>query len=137
MTATSPAAVILLIDDDLIGSQTRTAVLERNGYRVLFASTAAEGLRVFGEQHVDLVMSDYFPRDQRQTALAAELKQLKPRVPVMIFSGAAEVPEGIDKADAFVTKLETIPAMLKEIARLLRLGATHSTPSGSSRAKNG
>lgn len=121
MTVTSPAAVILLIDDDPTGTQTRTAVLERNGYRVLIASTAVEGLRVFSEQRVDLVMSDDFLGDKRGTALAAELKRLKPNVPVMIFSGTAEVPEGIEKADAFVTKLETIPALLKEIARLLQI----------------
>ena len=121
MTVTSPAAVILLIDDDPVGTQTRTAVLERNGYRVLIASTAAEGLRVFSEQRVDLVMSDDFLRDKGGTAVVAELKRLKPRVPVMIFSGAAEVPEEIENADAFVTKLETIPAMLEEIARLLQL----------------
>lgn len=125
----STSAVILLIDDDPIGIRTRTAVLERNGYRVLIASTAAEGLRVFSEQRVDLVMSDHFLRDKRGTALSAELKRLKPSVPVMIFSGAVEVPEGIEKADAFVTKLETIPVMLGEIARLLRVhGAAKAKP---------
>ena len=112
--------VILLVDDDPIGIQTRTAVLERNGYRVLVASSATEGLRVFGERQVDLVMSDHFLRDKRGTALAAELKRLKPNVPVVIFSGAAEVPEGVENADMFVTKLETIPVMLEDIAKLLR-----------------
>ena len=53
--------------------------------------------------------------------LSEEMKRLKPHVPVMIFSGAAQVPEDIEKADVFVTKLETIPVMLEEISRLLHL----------------
>jgi DNA-binding NtrC family response regulator len=113
-------SVILLVDDDPIGIRTRTAVLERNGYRVVTASTAEEGLRVFREQHIDLVISDHFLRDKRGTALAEEMKRLKPDVPVVILSGAAEVPEGVENADLFVTKLESIPVMLEEIARLLR-----------------
>ena len=108
------APVILLVDDDPLGLQTRTAVLESNGYRVLIAHTAEEGLRVLQGQQVDLVISDHFLRDKRGTALAEEMKRLKPDVPVMILSGASEVPEGIEKADIFVTKLETIPVMLEE-----------------------
>ena len=114
------SAVILLVDDDPLGIQTRRAVLERNGYRVLTASTAEDGLRVLREQHVDLVLSDHFLRDKRGTALAEEMKRLKPHVPVAILSAAAEVPEGIEKADTFITKLEEIPVMLEEIARLLK-----------------
>ena len=114
------SAVILLVDDDPLGIQTRRAVLERNGYRVVTASTAEDGLRVLREQHVDLVLSDHFLRDKRGTALAEEMKRLKPNVPVAILSAAAEVPEGIEKADTFITKLEEIPVMLEEIRRLLK-----------------
>lgn len=119
---TLSAPVILLIDDDPIGVQTRTAVLECNGYRVLTAKTADEGLRLFREQKIDLVISDHFLRgsDRRGTALAEEMKRLKPDFPVMILSGAAEVPEGVEHADMFVTKLESIPVMLEDIAKLLQ-----------------
>jgi DNA-binding NtrC family response regulator len=113
--------LILLVDDDPIGIRTRTAVLERNGYSVLTASTADQGLRVLRNKDVDLVMSDHFLRDKRGTALAEEMKRIKPDVPVMIFSGAAEVPDDVGKADVFVTKLEAIPVMLREIERLLHL----------------
>lgn len=68
MTATFPAAVILLVDDDQIGVQTRTAVLECNGYHVLTAHTAEQGFRIFREQHVDLVMADHFLSDKRGTS---------------------------------------------------------------------
>ena len=115
-----PARIILIVDDDPLAVQTRIAVLERNGYCVLLAPTAEDGLRVFKEQHVDLVLSDHFLRDKRGTALAGEMKRIKPDVPVVIFSGAAEVPEGIDNADRFITKLEEIPVLLEEIAMLLK-----------------
>ncbi len=48
------------------------------------------------------------------------MKRLKPDIPIVSISGAAEVPEGMEKADMFVTNLETIPVMLEEIARLLQ-----------------
>ena len=94
-----PSAVILLLDDEPTPLACRTLVLQSEGYSVLTASSAAEALKVFRENHVDLVMSDHFLGSATGTEVAGKMKQIKPEVPVIIYSGVIEIPEGGDCAD--------------------------------------
>jgi DNA-binding NtrC family response regulator len=113
-------AVILLIDDQATPLSCRTLLLQSEGYSVLTASSAEEGLKVFRENHVDLVMSDHLLGSATGTEVAAEMKQIKPDVPVIIYSGVIEIPEGAECADLFLSKTEPVAIMLQQISDVLK-----------------
>ncbi len=110
--------LILCIDDNQTALRVRRLVLERTGYRVLTATDADEGLDLFLGHPVDLVITDHLLNQDTAAELIHRMKQLKPEVPVMLFSGAADVPE-IHDMDLFVSKLEPTEQVLSKIAALL------------------
>jgi len=112
---------ILCVDDSTTALQVRTLVLQHNGYKVLAASNAAEAMTIFRQNRVDLVVLDHFLEDGLGTTLATEMKRLKPQIPVVILSGAMELPDGFDVADLFISKLEPTVVVLDTIARLLKI----------------
>ncbi len=118
--ASSKAPVILCIDDDLVAVYVRKLVLEQAGFHVSTASTAEEGLEIFKSTSVDLVLSDHFLQGKAGTEIAAAMKALNPDVPIVILSGAAEIPPGIEYADLFLSKLEPPPVLLSTINQLLQ-----------------
>jgi len=58
LSASSKAPVILCLDDKELSLKMRHEVLSRQGYRVLSARSGESALRVFRDNHVDLVISD-------------------------------------------------------------------------------
>jgi len=114
------SAVILLIDDEATALSCRTLVLQGEGYSVLSASSAEGALRVFRENHVDLVMSDHLLGDATGAEIASQMKLLKPDVPVIIYSGVIEIPEGSECADLFLSKTEPVAEMLQQISNMLK-----------------
>ncbi len=58
----STQGTILCVEDNKAYLRVREAVLEREGYSVLSASTGDEALKLFREQSVSLVLSDHMLR---------------------------------------------------------------------------
>ena len=114
--------VILCIDDQTSLLLARTLVLQNEGYSVLAASSAAEGLRKFREMQVDLVISDHLLGGTTGAEIAAQMKREKPEIPIILLSGASEIPEGAQHVDLFLSKLEGPVVMLQEISKLLKRG---------------
>jgi|SRR6266550_6650617 len=114
------SAVILLIDDQATPLECRTLLLRGEGYSVLTASSAEEGLKIFRENHIDLVMADHLLGSIRGTEVAAEMKRDKPDIPVIIYSGVIEMPEGAECADLFLSKTEPVVVMLQQISDTLK-----------------
>src|SRR5438067_11218985 len=90
--------VILCVDDEKAASFLRSAVLTSAGYKVLTASSSGEALQIFRENDVDLVMTDHLLVGATGTALAKQIKELRPQVPIVILSGVVEEPEGMSAA---------------------------------------
>jgi len=111
--------LVLCIDDAEIALRVRKLLLVDAGYEVLTAASGEEGLETFKEQAVDLVIADHFLTDKTGAEIASEMKQLKPEVPILIVSAAAEAPSGLDYVDGFLSKGEGPDALLETIARLL------------------
>jgi len=111
--------VLLCIDDNGRALSIRKLVLESAGYAVLTAESTDIALQLFTESTVDLVLSDYLLPGKTGTQLAAEMKKVKPEVPIVIFSGVTEIPEGIGNADIFLSKTEPPAEVLATVAKLL------------------
>lgn len=121
---------VLCIDDDERALLIRTKILERMGYRVLTATTAEEGLRVFARQGADAVVLDYYMPDKTGAQVAWDLKQRGADVPVLMLSSAVFCPDDAsDVVDAFCAKIDGPANFLEVLERLIKSAAERGGPS--------
>jgi CheY-like chemotaxis protein len=112
--------LILCIDDAEIALRVRKLLLANAGYSVLTAASGEEGLELFKQHPVELVIADHFLSDKTGAEIAHEMRDFKPQVPILIVSAAAEEPAGLEFADGFLSKGEGPDLLLETIAGLLR-----------------
>jgi CheY-like chemotaxis protein len=118
--------LILCIDDAEIALRVRKLLLGSEGYNVLTARSGEEGLELFRQNPVELVIADHFLSGKSGTEIAREMKELKPTVPILIVSAALAKPDGLEFADGFLAKGQEPSVLLDAIARLL---APHTSKS--------
>jgi CheY-like chemotaxis protein len=118
-TSSAEHPLILCIDDAEIALRVRKLLLTSAGYSVLTASSGEEGLEVFKQSPIELVIADHFLTDKTGAEIAKEMKDVKPQVPILIVSAASEEPEGLEFVDGFLSKGEGPDILLESIARLL------------------
>lgn len=94
-------------------------MLETRGYRVLACTNAEDGLRLFAEGGIDLVLSDLVMPGLDGAELIAKIKQISPATPAILFSGSVKGYERDTVADVFLPKGTYAPVELLEQIRLL------------------
>jgi CheY-like chemotaxis protein len=109
---------ILCVEDNKAYLRLRKAVLEREGYLVLTATTGKEALAILRQEQVCLVLSDHMLRGTTGVALAGRMKKLKPHVPVVLYSG--QVPDAMRNVDCFISKDESVESFLSIISSLVK-----------------
>jgi len=62
-------------------------MLEAAGYEVMAATTGGQGLRLLTDLHIDGVLLEYDLPDAIGSAVRAEMKRIKPDIPVLLFWG--------------------------------------------------
>jgi len=72
-------------DPDYLGAL--KYMLETAGYEVVSATTAAQALIMFTKQNLQGVLLEYDLPDLTGSAVRAEMKRIKPDVPILLFSG--------------------------------------------------
>jgi CheY-like chemotaxis protein len=111
--------VILCVDDEVAALALRRLVLSTAGYEVLTAADGAVALKLFRCIDVDLVITDHRLPGLTGTQLAAEMKRLKPAIPIVLFSGLVEAPLGSEHADLVITKGMPAVEFLREVGKLI------------------
>src|SRR5437868_7687040 len=96
--------LILCVDDEEEPLELRAEILTRAGYKVLTATTAADGLKLAVYQNVDLVITDHLLKNVHGSELAEKIKLLKPDLPVLLLSGIAQLPADMKHVDSFMSK---------------------------------
>jgi DNA-binding response OmpR family regulator len=77
--------------------------LEEHGYELVIAANGHDGLRLFMSRHVDAIVLEYHLGLMDGAAIAHEIKQVRPEVPVVMLADHAELPGGALKSvDALV-----------------------------------
>jgi CheY-like chemotaxis protein len=116
-----PKHVLLCIDDDVFNSFTRKLVLESEGYSVLVANSGRAGLAILMSQRVDAVILDYFMPEMNGGEVAAEIRRIKPGVPILILSACLEVPASVIAiVDGCVPKGEPPTVLFSHIESVLQ-----------------
>jgi DNA-binding NtrC family response regulator len=62
-------------------------MLESAGYEVVTATSGSQGVSVLADQPVQGVLLEYDLPDATGSAVRAEMKRIKPEVPVLLFAG--------------------------------------------------
>ncbi|KWV60171.1 hybrid sensor histidine kinase/response regulator [Bradyrhizobium macuxiense] len=90
------SAVILLVDDDPLIAMSTTEMLEDLGHRVIGASSGQHALEILrSDQPIDLMMTDHMMPGMTGIELAAASREIRPQLAVLLATGYAELPEGI------------------------------------------
>jgi CheY-like chemotaxis protein len=114
------AETLLYVDDHQLRTQALTARLRRLGYEVLTATNGLEGLQTFTAKRVDLAVVDYYMPGMSGDLLAREMKNKKPWVPVIIFSGSFTLAEMVIAfVDGFVSTSDDPDALINKVTELL------------------
>ncbi len=81
------------------------SLLQEHGYDLVTATNGHEGLRLFMTQSVDAIVLDYHLGLLDGAVIAAEIKQVRPTVPIVLLADHVELPDGALKSvDALVAK---------------------------------
>ena len=86
---------ILIIDDEPVLQDVLATVLRREGYQVVQAGTAAEGLRATEDGEIDLVLLDLMLPDRPGLEVLKELKSRDPEVVVVVITAFSSVETAI------------------------------------------
>jgi len=120
-----PSGVVLCIDDNQDVLECEKAFLESFGYTVLTAPSGGKGLELASIHSVDVVIVDYFMPEMNGQQVAIEMRRLRPQAPIIMLSGAMDVPEQALKwVDAFIAKDRLASQLLPTIAQLHGGGST-------------
>jgi predicted signal transduction protein with EAL and GGDEF domain/CheY-like chemotaxis protein len=114
--------VLLLVDDEENVQISLKRILRREGYLILTASSAEEGLEIMAQNPVNVVLSDQRMPGMSGVEFLRRVKIMYPDVVRMILSGYTEVgtlTDAINKGEIyqFITKPwenETLTALIRE-----------------------
>jgi PAS domain S-box-containing protein len=88
---------VLAVDDDSLVLRNTTAMLEDLGHRVLQAASAGEALALIdAHADIELLITDHAMPGTSGAELAETLKNRPHQIPIIIATGFAELPEGIE-----------------------------------------
>lgn len=97
----------------------RQILLSIAGYKVLTATDPESALQLFSMNQVDLVITDQLLPGNTGGRLASAMKQLKPEVPIILYSGLTDPPEDAGDADLILVKGMSPTEFLAAIAKLV------------------
>ncbi len=118
MRALGPKTV-LCVDDEKIGLRVRKIMLESHGFRVLTANSGQQGLSLFDDHHIDLVVLDYYMPGLNGGDVAAEMRRRRPDVPIIFLSAYFSLPPAaLELANAFITKGDPPDVLIEKIQQL-------------------
>lgn len=123
-TTPTPAATILVVDDDALININTVDVIAALGHAVLEAYSGREALDILaGARRIDALVTDYSMPGMTGLELAAAARKLHPGLPILLTSGYTELPGGITTELPLLAKPYQEAELICQISRLLGTGA--------------
>jgi len=127
---------ILCVDDSESSLNIFKIILEDFGYKVLTASSGREGLELFVSNAIDAVILDYQMPGINGEVVAAEMKRMNPRIPILMLSGCVSLPESaLLLVDEFVTKGDPVELLLLAVRQVLNRGEKGKSVTAAAQAR--
>jgi DNA-binding NtrC family response regulator len=121
--ASKNRTTILVADDNYGLRSLLSAILTREGYRVVEAVDGVRALRLLGEENVDAVLMDVHLGAEDGIALGRELRRVRPNLPIALMSGDSAVNEarkrGAHLTNVFLMKPFTLESATATVEQLL------------------
>lgn len=97
------------------------SLLQENGYELVTATSGYEGLQLFMSRPVDAVVLDYQLGLLDGGVVAAEIKKVKPRVPIVMFAADVEAlpVDALNSLDGLVAESDGPYLLLATVRSLL------------------
>ena len=90
-------STILIVDDDPLIAMSTAAMVEDLGHTVIEAYSGAEALEILGGgTTVDLMITDFSMPKMTGAELIVAVRAIRPKLPIILASGYAELPGGVD-----------------------------------------
>ncbi len=119
---------ILCVDDETSVLLTVKMMLERAGFLVITASSAAEALNAIASEKIDAAVLGYAMPNMNGIQLAQRIKTLRPELPIFFLSAFQELPgETLGLAEAWIKKGEADPEQWVSKLKTIAGGATRSS----------
>lgn len=123
MAETRPQT-ILVVDDEPEIRKLVTAMLTRNGYRVLTADTGENAVRLYNNnREIDLLLTDVVAPGMSGPMIADQIAALKPDIKVLFMSGydSTQVVQRyvVEKGYSLLTKPFTIDELEQKVRQVL------------------
>ena len=96
--------LILVVEDGPTYLTLRKKVLELAGYNVIGVTSSGDALKALCEEPVCATIADHMLQGTTGVEFAAEMKKIKPGVPIILFSGT--LPDQMNGVDVYVNKGE-------------------------------
>ena len=132
----SQTTLILHVDDDARVARVVATVLKEEGYRVVSASSAQEGLRKIHLENPDLVILDISMPGMSGLALLSQISSPDGtlRIPVLIFTAYAQMvdQDTRKRVSGFLTKPADGKTIVGEVRRILMENNANAPASSSS-----
>ncbi|MGO8929913.1 MAG: response regulator [Limisphaerales bacterium] len=110
---------ILLVDDERFVRESIARLLSKDEHNVVEANNGAEAFALFTRGQFDLVMTDFEIPFMRGNELAARIKQLAPRQPVLMITGYGKRPGPDNPVDAVLNKPFDFDQLRRAMAKVL------------------
>lgn len=124
---------ILLVEDERVTREALSLLLMQDNHTVVEANNGAEALILFRAGRFDLVITDYEIPFIKGNELAAQIKRLAPRQPILMVTAYPQVSNADNPVDAVLNK-PFAPMRLSEIiAEVLSRSHRNLTSSGTVR----
>lgn len=121
--------IVLCVEDEELQLKARKMLFEAAGYHVLEARSAKAAVEMFKSHPIDAVVMDYWLSGEggHGTAAAEQMKRLRPRTPIVMFSGFSALPGESAMVDAWMRKAGLDPEnLVNEVDRLIKLRNFHT-----------
>jgi DNA-binding response OmpR family regulator len=100
------------------------SLLQENGYELVTATNGHDGLRLFMSRPVDAIVLEYHLGLLNGSVIAAEIKQVKPQVPIVMVAEDVDLPDdALKSVDALVTKADGPHFLLATVHFVLNVKA--------------
>jgi CheY-like chemotaxis protein len=95
---------ILLVDDERLVREMIRLLMGQVGFTVVEANNGAEALGLFAQGRFDLVVTDYEMPFIKGNELAAKIRQMSPRQPILMMTGFGHNAGPNNPVDAVIDK---------------------------------
>lgn len=119
-TATPPASVILVVDDDALINMNTVDMVEDLGHTAIEAYSGKEALAILDSgKRVDALITDYAMPGMTGVELANRARELYPDLPILLATGYADLPSGTTTDLPRLAKPYQQTDLATQISRLL------------------